>query len=83
MRLAESCSGIHAVKRFPRMVLQKKMVAKFDEQGAHTVPFQQCIDSEVQILRRWVELFRSSPVGRLQDLAPACGAVAGGRGMTF
>lgn len=65
------------------MVLQKKMVAKFDEQGAHTVPFQQCIDSEVQILRRWVlELFRSSLVGRLQDLAPACGAVAGGRGMT-
>ena len=54
VRLAESGEGIHAVKRFPRMVLQKKMVAKFDASGAYTVPFQQCIDSEVKILTRIV-----------------------------
>lgn len=26
------------------------MVAKFDAEGAHTVPFQQCIDEEIRIL---------------------------------
>jgi len=50
VRLAESDQGCHAVKRFGRMVLQKRMVAKFDAEGAHTVPFQQCIDEEIRIL---------------------------------
>ncbi|CAK8992465.1 Calcium/calmodulin-dependent protein kinase kinase 1 (CaM-KK 1) (CaM-kinase kinase 1) (CaMKK 1) (CaM-kinase IV kinase) (Calcium/calmodulin-dependent protein kinase kinase alpha) (CaM-KK alpha) (CaM-kinase kinase alpha) (CaMKK alpha) [Durusdinium trenchii] len=52
VRLAESAAGIHAVKRFPRMVMQRRMVAKFDAEGASMVPFQQCIEQEIQILER-------------------------------
>jgi len=50
--LAKSDTGIHAVKRFGRTVLKKRMVAKFDAGGASTVPFQQCIDEEIRILGR-------------------------------